>query len=137
MVLISSKCTISIRHGSNFGPTWAHLAQISAQLGSNMAQLGPGSNFAPSLSPHALKMGAHGRPITKTLNTGIHWYVPFFPSMMLVLSNVPNVVSPVGPTWCEAVAKVFQTVACWASMRITLLQFEAQPDQLGLQLGPR
>ena len=70
MVLISSKCTISIRHGSNFGPTWAHLAQISAQLGSNMAQLGPGSNFAPSLSPHALKMGAHGRPITKTLKHG-------------------------------------------------------------------
>ena len=43
----SSKCTVSIRHGRNIGPTWGQLRHNLDPLGSNhlhgskMAQLGP------------------------------------------------------------------------------------------------
>ena len=95
------------RRGSLAADTNGQICQTdtaSAEwVGPHVATSAPlGVNFAPTWT--------HFAPTSKH---PFHWYRPLFLlSRRFVWGYVPHVVSPLGPTWCEAVAKGPQVAQC-------------------------
>ena len=88
-VVICTFCR-SAQHRPN-GPLQSNMAATLARLGVNFGQQCP--NFGPTWINWPQL-----RP-----NLAPRWF--FYYRQCFVWSNVPRVVSPLGPTWCEAVAK--------------------------------
>ena len=87
--------------GSNFGPTWLEDDAAWPQLGPTWEQL------RPKLRSIWLQSGGHSRPNQKSSKRlfSLVFSTLFSHRWRFDWSNVPHVVSPLGPTWCEPVTQ--------------------------------
>ena len=87
------------QHGLNLGPALANKAPTWAQLGPNLDPFGPVweqqvGDYRPNLKSWK----------TRAFSGVSHVYV-LWHRWRFVLTTIPHVVPPLGPTWCEAIAK--------------------------------
>ena len=159
----SSKCFVSIRPCHNIGPTWGQLrpatpqhqlAPTSAGLGSKMAAIW--EQIRPKLVSIWLQNGGHDRPNPKSSRRPLSLRSIFMSCIFHVfvaINDAPHVVSPLGPTLCEAVTKgaklrhvrtdldhVHHTASTWSASGSLWVQLQPNMKnwrQRALQLYPR
>ena len=116
--------------------TWVQLGVNFGQRGPTCLKLDIWEQLRPKLSSTWAQHAEHGRPNTKASQHAFSIFHLFLYWWRFMLSNVSHVVSPLGPTWCEAVAKGGQTAPCWTWLGHPRASHGFHLGSIWIDLGP-